>query len=126
MEDPMIDRAMKDWEAASADPQLRELYFDRKKAILDELAAVEASKLNAERAKAEGEVIGETRGEAKGTAETICRYLDVRFGSETQALQETVRRINDLDALSRIIDRIFVVTHLDEATALIQSNSVSQ
>lgn len=58
MEDPMIDRAMKDWEAASADPHLRELYFDRRKAILDELAAVEASKLNAERAKAEGKAEG--------------------------------------------------------------------
>ncbi|MHB1404445.1 MAG: Rpn family recombination-promoting nuclease/putative transposase [Desulfitobacteriaceae bacterium] len=71
MEDPMIDRAMKDWEAASADPQLRELYFDRKKAILDELAVVEASKLNAQRARTEGEAIGETRGETKGKVETI-------------------------------------------------------
>jgi len=40
MEDPMIDRAMKDWEVASADPQLRELYFDRRKAILDEAMAL--------------------------------------------------------------------------------------
>ena len=51
----MIDRAIKDWEAASADPQLRELYFERKKAILDELAAVEASKLNAVKAEGRGE-----------------------------------------------------------------------
>ena len=58
MEDPMIDRDMRDWEAASADPQLRELYYDRKKAILDELAAVEASRLNAERARTEGKLEG--------------------------------------------------------------------
>ncbi|WP_366556990.1 PD-(D/E)XK nuclease family transposase [Desulfosporosinus sp. BICA1-9] len=124
MEDPMIDRAMKDWEVASADPQLRELYFDRRKAILDELAAVEASRLNAERAKAdgiaEGVVIGEAKGEAKGKVETICQYLEARFGAESQTLQERVRTITDLDVLSRITNRIFVVAHLDEATALVQ------
>ncbi|MHB8125210.1 MAG: Rpn family recombination-promoting nuclease/putative transposase [Desulfitobacteriaceae bacterium] len=126
MEDPMIERAMRDWEAASADPQLREQYFDRKKAILDELAAVEASRLNADRAKAEGIAEGVVIGEVKGKAETICQYLEVRFGAESQALQETVRTIANLDALSRIINQIFIVTHLDEATALIQVNLVSQ
>jgi len=131
MEDPMIERAMKDWETASADPQLRELYFDRRKAILDELAAVEASRLNAEKAKedgiAEGLVIGEAKGEAKGKAmmaqDILCQYLEARFGAESQALQEKIRTITDLDVLSRITNRIFVVTHLDEATALIQDYS---
>ena len=122
MEDPMIDRAMKDWEVASADPQLRELYFDRRKAILDELAAIAASKLNAERARTEGEA----RGKAEGKAETICQYLEVRFGSESQALQERVRTITDLDVLSRITNKVFVVAHLDEATALVQDYLVSQ
>ena len=118
VEDLMIDRAMKDWEEASADPKQRELYFDRKKAILDEFAAVEASRLNVERAKAEGI--------AEGKAETICQYLEVRFGAESQPLQDTVRTITDLDALSRIISRIFVVSHLDEAKALIKGSFVSQ
>ena len=130
MEDPMIDRAMKDWEAASADPQLRELYFDRKKAILDELAAVEASKLNAARAeargKAEGMAEGKAEGKAEGMIEGICQYLQARFGVESQVLQGSVRAITDLDALSRITNRIFVVTSLDEATTLIQGNLVSQ
>jgi hypothetical protein len=112
----MIDRAMKDWEVASADPQLRELYFDRKRAILDELAAVEASRLNAERARTEGEA----KGKAEGKAETICQYLEVRFGAESQVLQETVRAIRNLEVLGRITNKIFLVTHLDEATALIQ------
>jgi len=118
VEDLMIERAMKDWEEVSADPQLRELYFDRKKAILDELAAVEASRLNAEEAEA--------RGEAKGKAESICQFLEARFGAESQALQETVRTIINLDILNRIIDRIFLVTHLDEAKALIQDSLISQ
>ena len=62
MEDPMIGRAMKDWENVSADPKL----------------------------------------------------------TDSQALQETVRTITDLDALSQIINRIFLVTHFDEAKSLIQ------
>jgi predicted transposase/invertase (TIGR01784 family) len=122
MEDPMIDRAMRDWEVASADPQLRELYFDRKRAILDELAAVAASKLNADRARTEGKA----EGKAEGKVETICQYLEARFGAESQTLQEKVRTITDLDELSRITNRIFVVAHLDEATALVQDYLVSQ
>jgi predicted transposase/invertase (TIGR01784 family) len=118
VEDLMIDRAMKDWEEASADPRQRELYFDRKKAILDELAAVEASRLKAERAKPDGE--------AKGKAEDICQYLEARFGAESQSLQETVRMITDLKMLNQMTPRIFFVNHLDEAKALIQASLVSQ
>lgn len=122
LEDPMIDRAMKDWETASADPRQRELYFNRKKAVLDELAAVAASELNAEMAEA--------RGEAKGkilmAQDAICQYLKVHFGSDSQALQETVRAITDLNALSQIMNRIFIVNHLDEANALIQDSLISQ
>jgi len=128
MEDPMIDRAMKDWEVASADPQLRELYFDRKKAILDEFAAVAASRLNAERArtegetkgKAEGEAIGETRGKSIMAQDAICQYLEAHLGVESQVLQERVRTIVNLDALSRIMNRIFTGAPIDEVTALIQ------
>ena len=105
----MIDRAMKDWEEASADPKQRELYFDRKKAILDELAAVEAARLKAERAEA--------KGGAKGRSEAICQYLEMHFGAESQPLQDTVRSITDLNALSRIMNRIFIVNQLDEANA---------
>lgn len=122
MGDPMIDRAMKDWEVASADPQLRELYYDRKKAILDQLAAVEASNLKAEKAKKDG--IAE--GVAIGKVETICQYLEARFGVESQVLQEKIRTITDLDVLSRITNRIFIVAHLDDAIALVQDYLVSQ
>lgn len=134
MEDPMINRAMKDWELASADPQLRELYFDRRKAILDELAAVEASKLNAEKAKeegiAEGVVIGKAEGKSEGkilmAQDAICQYLEAHLGVKSQALQENVHIITDLDSLSRIMNRIFIGTPLEEVTALIQDYCVSQ
>jgi len=117
MDDPMIERAMKDWENVSTDPQLRELYFNRRKAIIDQMAAVKASELRAERAKAEGKV--------EGKAEAICQYLDVRFGVESQALQDTVRTMNDLDTLTRIMNRIFTSNSLDEAKSIIQGSLVS-
>lgn len=103
MEDLMINRAMKDWEEASADPKQRELYFDRKKAILDELAAVESAR---------------AEGKAEGRAEDICQFLEVRFGTASQFFQDTVRMITDLNTLNRITPRIFAINHLDEAKAL--------
>ncbi|MHB1407621.1 MAG: Rpn family recombination-promoting nuclease/putative transposase, partial [Desulfitobacteriaceae bacterium] len=116
MEDPMIERAMKDWEYVSTDPKVRELYFDRRKAVLDRMAAAKAAELREERAEAKGKILAQ---------DAICQYLEARFGADSQALQETVRAITDLDALSRIINRIFLVTSLDEAKALIQDGMVS-
>lgn len=122
VEDLMIDRAMKDWEEASADPRQRELYFDRKKAILDELAAVEAARLNAERAEAKGEA----KGKILMAQDAICQYLEMHFGAESQFPQNAVRSITDLNELSRIMNRIFIVNQLDEAKALIQDSLDSQ
>lgn len=83
-------------------------------------------KLNAARAEAKGKAEWKAEGKAEGMTEGICQYLQARFGVESQAIQETVRVITHLDALSRITNRIFVVTSLDEATTLIQGNLVSQ
>ncbi len=99
----------------SKDEKARMLYDAREAALRDQLTRMKSA-----------ENKGEAKGEAKGTAETICQYLEVRFGAESQALQERVRTITDLDALSRITNRIFIVTHLEEATTLIQGNLVSQ
>ena len=77
-------------------------------------------------AENKGEARGEAKGEAKGMAKTICQFLEARFGAESQELQETIRMITDLDILSRITNQIFIVAHLDEATALIQGNLGSQ
>lgn len=120
MEDSMIDRAMKDWENVSADPHLRELYFDRRKVVLDRLAAARAAELREARAKVEGIAEGEARGKALMAQDAICQYLNVRFGAESQDLQETVRRIDNLEGLSQIINRIYEANILDEAINIIQ------
>ena len=111
MSNPAIRKALTIEEIFKADAQERRLYEMREKAFLDEIS-------NFEGAKAEGK--------AEGKADAICQYLETRFGAESQSLQDTVRTITDLDVLSRIISRIFVVNHLDEAKKLIQGSFVSQ
>ncbi|KLU60281.1 PD-(D/E)XK nuclease family transposase [Peptococcaceae bacterium CEB3] len=114
VEDPMIDRAMKNWENMSGDPKLRELYFDRRKALMDRMAAARAAELKVQKAKAEGE--------AKGRADDICQYLEVRFGPDSQALQETIRHIESLDRLNRILRGVYTTGTLDEAKQVIQQS----
>ena len=89
----------------SKDEKARMLYEAREAERRDQITWMESAK---------------AEGEAKGKAETICQYLEVRFGAESQALQDKVRTITDLGVLNRITNRIFVVAYLDEATALVQ------
>jgi len=107
MSNPMIGKALSIEEQFKANAQERRLYDMREKAIFSDATNLAAA-------------------EAKGEAKAICQYLEVRFGTESQALQEKVRTIRDLNVLSRITNRIFLVAHLDEAAALVQGNLVSQ
>ncbi|WP_205623346.1 hypothetical protein [Desulfosporosinus sp. HMP52] len=45
MQDPVLNQAMDEWEKSSDDPKIREEYYDRRKAILDEMAAVREAEL---------------------------------------------------------------------------------
>lgn len=94
----------------SKDEKARMRYEAREAELRDQLTRIKTAK---------------REGRAEGKAETICQYLEVRFGAESQVLQEIVRTITDLDTLSRIINRIFMVVHLDEAKVLIQDSHIS-
>ncbi|MDR3600341.1 MAG: hypothetical protein P4L49_07665 [Desulfosporosinus sp.] len=61
-----------------------------KKAILDELMVVEASRLNAEKAEAKGRVEGEAKGKLLWPKMPSGQYLEMRFGAESQAPQDTI------------------------------------
>ncbi|KLU62290.1 PD-(D/E)XK nuclease family transposase [Peptococcaceae bacterium CEB3] len=111
MSNPAIRKALTIEEMFKADARERRLYEMREKAFLDEISNVAGAK---------------EEGKAEGKADAICQYLEARFGSESQFLQETVRAIADLDVLNRIISRIFNVNQLEEAKALIQGSLVSQ
>lgn len=83
LSNPLIRKALSIEEMFKASAQERRLYDMREKAIFSEATNLAAA-------------------EARGKAEAICQYLEVRFGSESQELQEMVRTITDLDVLSRI------------------------
>ncbi|AFM42831.1 hypothetical protein Desaci_3961 [Desulfosporosinus acidiphilus SJ4] len=101
MSNPVIRKALTIEEIFRADAQERRLYEMREKAFLDEISNVEGAK-------------------AEATQDAICKFLDARFGVESQPLQNTVRTINNSDALSRIMNQFFAVNQLDEAKALIE------
>lgn len=99
----------------SKDKKARMLYDAREAALRDQLTNMKSA---------------ENKGEAKGKVimaqDIICQYLNDRFGAESEALQEAVHMITDLDTLGRITGQIFIVNHLDEARALIQGDLVSK
>ena len=74
----------------------------------------------------EGKLEGETRGKGIMAQDAICQYLEARLGVESQVLQESVRTIANLDALSRIMNLIFTGTPLNEVKALIQDILLTQ
>ena len=114
-------------EAVEDSEEMENMRYNLERAITSEFEKIECKLKVAEiEGEARGEARGEAKGKAEGKAETICQYLEVRFGAQSQALQERVRTITDLDVLSRITNRIFMVAHLNEATALIDDYLVSQ
>lgn len=45
MQDPVLNKAMLEWEKSSDDPKVRAEYLSRRKAVLDEIAAVREAEL---------------------------------------------------------------------------------
>jgi len=103
----------------SKDEKARMLYEAREADRRDQITWMKS-------AKDEGIVIGEAKGKVVMAQDSICQYLEARLGVESQALQESVHTITDLDTLNRIMKRILIGSPLDEVTALIRENLVSQ
>jgi len=108
-----IKKAYDILQIVSKDEKARMLYEAREAELRDQLTRMESA-----------ETKGEAKGEVKGMIRSICQFLEARFGAESQALQDIVRDMTDLDALSQIIDRIFMVASLDEANVLLQGSGV--
>lgn len=111
MNNPVIRKALTIEEMFKVDAQERRLYDMREKAVISEATNLAAA---------------EAKGKILMAQDAICQYLNARFGVESQALQEIVRLITDLDSLNRIIGRIFIVNQLEEAKALVQAGLVPQ
>ena len=104
MDNPGIKKAMTIEQAFMRNKQERRIYELREKAIKDELSALAGS---------------EAKGRAEGMAEAICQFLEVRFGKPSRNLQQRVKRIDKLETLGRIINKIYTAGSLEEAAAVI-------
>jgi hypothetical protein len=110
-------------EAVEDSEEVENMRYNLERAITNEFQKIE---FKLKEAKEDGIAEGEARGEAKGKAEDICQYLELNLGAESEALQEKVRTITDLNTLSWIINRIFRGTPVNEVMALIEDYLASQ
>ena len=77
MQDPVLHQAIAAWEKSSDDPSVREEYFARRKAVLDEMAAVREAELRLREAIQKGKVEGRAEGKAEVKAEVAKNLLDM-------------------------------------------------
>jgi hypothetical protein len=106
MENPGIKKALTIEQAFMHNKQERRIYELREKTIKDELSARLGS---------------EARGKTVASQDAICKFLEVRFGEPSRDIQNKVKQIAKLDVLDKIINKIFAVSSLEEAEAVISS-----
>ena len=89
-----MPQAIAAWENSSDDPNVREEYFARRKAVLDEMAAVREAELRLMEAIQKGKV----EGKAEGKAEVAKNLLDL--GMEISKIAKaTGMTENDVEVL---------------------------
>lgn len=108
MENPGIKKALTIEQAFMRNKQERRIYELREKAIKDELSARLGS-----------EAKGRAEGKTEGMVEAICQYLEVRFGKSSRNMQKQVKQITGLDALDKIVNKIYTASSLEEAKAVV-------
>ncbi|TYO95501.1 hypothetical protein LX24_01462 [Desulfallas thermosapovorans DSM 6562] len=122
MGNPGIRKALTIEQIFLKDKKERRLYELREKAVRDEISMLAGARAEGRaEGMAEGEARGIAKGEVKGRADAICMFLDVRFGEASRGLQRKVRFISKLEALDRIINRIYTAASLDDAEAIIDN-----
>jgi len=92
VQDPVLNQAMEEWEKSSDDPKIREEYFDRRKAVLDEMAAVREAELRLREAikqgKKEGREEGREEEKQQVTKKLLKKGMDVKLISEITGISE--------------------------------------
>jgi len=108
MVNPGIRKALTIEQAFWQSKKERRIYELIEKARRDEVSALAG-------ARAEGKA----EGKAEGRVEAICKYLEVRFGEDSQDLQRRIKEISKLEVLDKIINNIYTANSLEEAMAVI-------
>lgn len=102
VKDPVLNQAMEEWEKSSNDPKVREEYFDRRKAVQDEIAAVREAELRLSAAIKKSKKEGIEEGIEKGiekekqevTRKLLKKGMDLKSISEITGMsEEEIRNI---------------------------------
>jgi len=88
MQDPVLNQAMEEWEKSSEDPEVREVYFARRKAVLDEKAAIREAELRLLKAIKEGKEEGIRENKLEVAKNLLNRGMDIRAISEIVGISE--------------------------------------
>jgi len=92
MQDPVLNQAMEEWEKSSDDPKVREIYFARQKAVLDEKAAIRAAELRLQEAIKQGKEEGIREGIRENKLDVaknlLARGMEIRVISEIVGISE--------------------------------------
>ncbi|MGI9861916.1 hypothetical protein SDD30_11115 [Moorella naiadis] len=60
-------------------------------------------------------------GKAEMAQEAICQYLEARFGKASRDLQKKVTQYNNLEVLTKIMNKIYTASSLEDAWAIIEA-----
>jgi flagellar biosynthesis/type III secretory pathway protein FliH len=109
MNDPVLQKAIKEWHRLSQDPKTRAQYLSRLKWKMDYFSSIKTaeSKGRAEgeaKGRAEGRAEGLTEGKIKAKQDDIYKFLARRFGIEPAGIQEKVQQLTDLNLFGRRFD----------------------
>lgn len=63
----------------------------------------------------------ERKGNIEGRLDTICTYLESRFGKDSEALQSEIRSINDLERLDQVTKKLFTAVSLEDAEKIVRA-----
>lgn len=96
MQDPILNQAMDEWEKSSDDPRIREIYWSRQKAILDEKAAIREAELRLKKGMEEGLKQGLKQGVEQGLKQGIEE-------SKLTIAQKMLKRGMDIGVISDIV-----------------------
>ena len=108
MSNPAIDRAEKILEWLSADEETLVTYRLREQSLHEQASMI-----------ADAKEEGREEGETKMAQNSICKYLEVRFGTASLVLQQQIKSISTLDELNRIINSIYTAGTIEEVQGII-------
>lgn len=97
MKDPALHQAITAWEETSDDPRIREAYFDRRKAVLDEKAKIREAELRLREALEKGMAEGIAKGMAEGRAEgRAAGIAEGKAEGKAEGRAEVAKKLLDL------------------------------